>query len=83
MTGRGATNIMLMMELDNNLVVTEFSNNGKLRIGHKNGNINTSCREVEWWDVTNYAKVEITHTPNWKTKAHDEIRELSGLRPPR
>ena len=81
--GRISTNMMLMMELDNNLVVTEFSDNGKLRIGHKNGDINTSRREVNWSNVMNYAKVEIAHNPNWKAKAHEEISELSGLRPPR
>ena len=82
-SGRGSTNIMLMMELDNNLVVTEFSNTGKLRIGHRNGAINTSRRDVDWRDVMNYAKVEIAHNSNWKTKAHEAISELSSLRPPR
>lgn len=82
-SGRGITNIMLMMELDNDLVVTEFSDNGKLRIGAKNRYINTSKANVEWFEVMSYADEGITHTSNWKTKAHEAISQLSHLRPPR
>ncbi len=83
LSGRPNTNIMLMMELDNNLVVTEFSDNGKLRIGAKNQYINTSKANVEWLKVMSYANREIPHTPLWKTTADTAICILSGLRPPR
>lgn len=85
LNGRSGTNFMMLFELDNDILVSEFSDMGKIRIGHPTEYLNPRRSAVEWVDVRDLDYWGIPHLPNgvWKYQTDRRISELSGLRPPR
>ncbi len=81
---RSKTNFMLLFELDNNILVSEFSDTGSIRIGHPNARINTGLDVIDWSDLVEIDDDPIPHqSGGWRHKTDQRIAELSGLRPPR
>lgn len=75
---------MLLFELDNNILVSEFSDTGSIRIGHPNARINTGLDVIDWSDLVEIDDDPIPHqSGGWRHKTDQRIAELSGLRPPR
>lgn len=82
---RPKTNFMLLFELDNNILVSEFSDQGAIRIGHPNARINTKLKVLDWSDLVEIDDKPIAHraTGSWRVDTDRRIAELSGLRSPR
>lgn len=80
--GRQGTNIMLGFELVGGVVAFEFSDSGSLRIGRPTPKLSTTCRVIEWYDLSLSHFDSIRHTAEWRYRAADVIRRETGLKPP-
>ena len=76
---------MFLFELRGDVVISEFSDMGKVRVGYRTSKITTTRGTIHWWDLLSkeYVKYDFTHSGDWKQQADAAIEELTHERVPR
>lgn len=81
----GPSFLMFLFELRGDVVISEFSDMGKVRVGYRTSKITTTRGTIHWWDLLSkeYVKYDFTHSGDWKQQADAAIEELTHERVPR
>ena len=81
--GHSSSTLMFLFELRGNVVISEFSNQGAIRIGHANNQVSPKFQKIFWDDLRDDLRVSISHLGHWKQKTDDAISRMTMERVPR
>lgn len=81
--GHANSTFMFLFELRGDLVISEFSDKGALRIGPANSRVSPRLTRIYWEDIKTFPAESIPHVGSWKQKTDEAISILTTERVPR
>lgn len=81
--GHPGSTLMFLFELRGNVMISEFSDMGALRIGYGNSRVTPELKHIYWEDIKNFPEDSIAHQGYWKPRTDAAIAALTMESVPR